>query len=123
MRTTEEKKELTNYLDQFEIIDMISKRTNYYKYQVKEVMDVFEEIIYEKLQEATVDKPSECRLFFGFILGAKRVPEQMKKMPNSDNDVYIPEHLNPYTRIKDTFKKKVNNYQNEESEYVDKAIE
>ena len=121
MRTTQEKKELTNYLDQFEIIDIVSKKTDYYKYQVKKVIEALEETIYEKMQEATVEKPSECRLFFGFILGAKRIPERMKKMPPFNKEVYIPEHLNPYVTFKETFRKKVNNFKIEEKKYVDKT--
>lgn len=121
MRTTEEKKELANYIDQFDIINILSKKTNFYKYQIKEVLDALEETIYEQLQEATIEKPSECRLFFGLILGAKRIPEQLKKMHFTNEKIYVPEHLNPFVKIKETFRKKVNNFESEEENYVDET--
>lgn len=123
MRTTEKKKELANYIDQFDVVDIISKRTNYYKYQVREVIEVLEDIIYKQMQEATVDKPSECRLFFGLVIGAKRIPGRIKKMPPFGKEVYVPEHLNPYARFKGTFRKKVNSFKTEEKKNVDETTE
>lgn len=123
MRTTEKKKELANYIDQFDVVDILSKKTHYYKYQIKNVLDALEEMIYEHMKKATIEKPSECRLFFGFIIGAKRIPEYTKKMPHIDEPVLIPEHINPFVTIKETFRKKVNDSVVEEEEYVDEEAE
>lgn len=118
---------MDRYIDQFDVVDMLAKKTGYYKYQIREVMDALEEIIYENMQTATYDEPSECRLFFGFILGAKRIPARKKRHPYSQEMVDIVEHLNPYATFKKTFRKKINEFtegnENTNDEFMEEDAE
>jgi nucleoid DNA-binding protein len=118
---------MDRYIDQFDVVDILAKKTGYYKYQIREVIDALEETIYENMQTATYDEPSECRLFFGFVLGAKRVPAKKKRHPYSQEMVDIVEHLNPYVTFKKTFRKKINEFEegndNLAEELTDEAAE
>lgn len=107
-----------NYIDQYDVVDMINERTHYFKKDIRKVLKALEEIIYEHMQTATVEEPAQCRLFFGFVIGAKRIPEVTRRCFNQ-HDKTIPEHLNPYARFKDTFRKKINGIQVEEEDYED----
>ena len=102
---------MERYIDQFDMVDILHKKTGYYKYQIREVLDALEETIYESMQTATYDEPSECRLFFGFVIGAKRIPPRVKRGFGMDNMINTAEHLNPYATFKDTFRKKVNEFE------------
>jgi hypothetical protein len=109
---------MERYIDQFYVVDELSKRTGYYKYQVREVLEQLEDIILENMQEATLEQPSETRLFFGFTIGAKRIPAKQKRGPKDIEPTYVPEHINPYVKFKTTFKQKANNYE-KEAEHTD----
>lgn len=114
---------MERYIDQFDVVDMLKQRTGFYKYQIKQVLDALEDIIYENMQEATLEERSECRLFFGFVIGAKRVPAKKKRHPLTQEEVDIKEHLNPYATFKKTFQKKVNEYWKEDDDADDEYAE
>ena len=113
---------MERYINQFDVVDILAKKTGYYKYQIREVIDALEETIYENMQTATYDEPSECRLFFGFVLGAKRVPAQKKRHPYSQEMVDIAEHLNPYATFKKTFRKKINEFNERDDNFDDEFM-
>lgn len=113
---------MERYIDQFDVVDMLAKKTGYYKYQIREVMEALEDIIYENMQTATYEEPSECRLFFGFVLGAKRIPARKKRHP-LNGVVDIKEHLNPYVTFKKTFRKKINEFTEGDESADDELME
>lgn len=98
-------------IDKKDIINELSARTGFYKKNVKVLLDALEDVLLDNMQMATVDEPSEVRLFHGFVIGAKRKPVKKCRDPRTQELVESPEHLNPYTKFKMTFKKKVNNYE------------
>ena len=102
---------MERYIDQFYVVDELSKRTGYYKYQVREVLAHLEDIIFENMQEAEIGNPSETRLFFGFTIGAKRIPAKQVRSPKNQEWIDVDEHLNPYAKFTTTFKQKANNYE------------
>ncbi len=114
---------MERYIDQFYVVDELNARTGFYKKDIRVVLEELENIILENMQTATVDEPSECRLFFGFVIGAKRVPTQQRAHPKTKEMIEVEEHLNPYARFKSTFQKKANNFEegddNFDEEYVD----
>jgi nucleoid DNA-binding protein len=98
-------------IDKKDIINELNARTGFYKKNVKVLLDALEDVILENMQMATVDEPSEVKLFYGFVIGAKRKPAKQCRDPRNQELIESPEHLNPYTKFKLTFKKKVNNYE------------
>jgi hypothetical protein len=113
---------MNQYIDQFDVVDMLHERTHFFKKDLRKVLEELENIIYENMQTATVEQPSECRLFFGFILGAKRIPERQKTFFNQPN-VTVEEHLLPYVKFKTTFKNKMNNYNEVHKDGMDETAE
>ena len=110
-------------IDQKDIVNEISARTGYYKKHVKAVIDALEDVVLENMQMATLDEPSEAKLFLGFVIGAKRIPEKEVREPRNQDIITIPEHLNPYTRFKITFKNKANNYEEGGRDFDDEYTE
>ena len=113
---------MERYIDQFDVVDELNERTGIYKKDIRVVLEELENIILENMQTATVEEPSECRLFFGFIIGAKRMAAKKKTHPKTRELIDVPEHLNPYVRFKSTFQKKANNFTkgaSDDEEYVD----
>lgn len=113
---------MERYIDQFYIIDELKERTGFYKKDIRVVLEELENIILENMQTATVEQPSECRLFFGFTIGAKRMPNKKANHPKTQELIDVPEHLNPYAKFNKTYRKKVNNFEMEgdasDAEYI-----
>ena len=59
---------------------------------------------------ATLDEPSEARLFFGWKIGAKRLPEREARDPRNGETVVSPEKITPYCHFAQNFKRKINDY-------------
>ena len=95
-------------IDQLTFVNKIREKTGFYKKDIVEVLRAFEEVIYESMQTATIDEPSEIRLFNGFVIGAKRIPTKQARDPRNQETITAPEHLNPYARFKPTFKRNLN---------------
>lgn len=114
---------MERYIDQFDVVDELNERTGFYKKDIRVVLEELENIILENMQMATIDEPSECRLFFGFIIGAKRIPTKKRIHPKTRELIDVAEHLNPYVRFKSTFQKKANHFEegvdDDNEEYMD----
>ncbi|MBQ0090709.1 MAG: HU family DNA-binding protein [Prevotellaceae bacterium] len=98
-------------INQKDIVNELSARTGFYKKYLTVMMDALEEIIIENMNQATFDEPSEARLAFGFIVGAKRVPEHEGLDPRNGEKIVCSERLIPYAKFKSTFRDKINNIQ------------
>ena len=96
-------------IDQKDIINELNARTGFYKKYLTVIMDALEEILMENMNEAIYDEPSEARLAFGFIVGARRVPEHEGLDPRNGKKITCSERLIPYAKFKQTFKEKINN--------------
>ena len=114
---------MERYIDQFDVVDELNARTGFYKKDIRVVLEELENIILENMQTATVEEPSECRLFFGFVIGAKRIPTQQRAHPKTKEMIEVAEHLNPYVRFKATFQKKANNFEEGDEEFDDECME
>ena len=107
---------ISNYMTQKDVIDELKARTGFYKHNIKYVLDALEEIIIDHMNAATFDEPSEMRLFHGWRLGAKRVPERPYCDPRDRSEIITPEKVIPYCRFKQSFRDRINEieYDNDE---------
>lgn len=106
-----------------DVVNVINAKTGYYKKDIKVVLMALEEVIYENMLTATIDEPSAIKLFPGFFIGAKKIPEKLVREPQNQDIIKVEEHLNPYTRFKRSFKNKLNNYQEEYEDFDDEYDE
>ena len=114
---------MERYIDQFYVVDELNERTGFYKKDIRLVLKELENIILENMQMAEVDEPSECRLFFGFTIGAKRIPAQQRIHPKTREMIDVAEHLNPYAKFKSTFQKKANNFEEGVDDFDEEYVE
>lgn len=113
-------------IDQFDVVDELYDRVNariyatneeqyrehqykIFKKDLRVILEELENIAMENMTMATMDEPSEMRLFFGFVMGAKRVPERQRRDPRNQKAVTVPASLIPYAKFKKTFTDKINN--------------
>ena len=99
---------MKKFINQEDIVHVLNQKTGFYKKDLRVVMNALEETIVEYMAIATYDKPSEIRLFHGWKLGAKLLPERAVKDPRNGADVMTPEKLLPYCRFETTLKQKLN---------------
>ena len=99
---------MKSFISQEDIIDRLHKETEFYKKDLRLIMDSLEEVIMEMMTDAKEGHPSEIRLFHGWKLGAKVLPERETKNPKTGEDIITPEKLSPYCSFEQTFKKKLN---------------
>ena len=100
---------MKKFINQDDIIDELHNKTEFYKKDLKFVMESLEEVIMEMMTGATDGKPSEIRLFHGWKLGAKVLPERESKNPRTGEKIITSEKLSPYCSFEQSFKKKLNN--------------
>lgn len=101
---------ISKIMTQKDIVDELKKRTGYFKYNIQEVLDALEEVIIENMNTATYDEPSEITLFHGWRLGAKRVPERESYDPRNRAEIITPEKLIPYCKLKQSFRQRINKW-------------
>lgn len=105
---------ISNYMTQKDVIDELKARTGFYKHNIKDVLDALEDIIIEHMNAATFDEPSEMRLFHGWRLGAKRMPERPYCDPRDRSEIITPEKVIPYCKFKQSFRDRINNIDDKE---------
>ena len=95
-------------MKQDDIITELKERTGFYKKNIEELLDALDDIIVENMNTANYDEPSEIRLFSGWRLGARRVPERQSYDPRNRNEIITPEKLIPYCQFKQSFRQRIN---------------
>lgn len=105
---------ISNYMTQKDVIDELKARTGFYKHNIKDVLDALEDIIIEHMNAATFDEPSEMRLFHGWRLGAKRMPERPYCDPRDRSEIITPEKVIPYCKFKQSFRDRINDIDDKE---------
>lgn len=91
-----------------EVIDELASRCEFYKQDTKIFVDALEEMIIEKLSQATFDEDVEIHLAKGLVIGSKRYPEREAHDPRNQNVIKTPEKCIPYVKFTYTFKQKIN---------------
>ena len=90
-----------------QLIDELSKRTQFYKKNMKEVVEALSDIILENMESATLEEPSELHLRHGVIIGGRRVPEREAKDPRTGEIIMSPEKVIPYAIFKPSVRQKL----------------
>ena len=107
---------VTIEMDQKDVIDELKIRTGFYKTNIKQLLDALEDIIIENMNMATYDKQSEIALFTGWRLGAKRVPERPYCDPRNREEIITPEKLIPHCKLKQSFRQRINRWEQDDEE-------
>lgn len=110
---------ISTYMTQKDVIDELSERTGFYKRELKVVFEELDDIIVEAMNTATFDEPSEIRLFSGWRLGAKRLPERPYCDPRDRSEIITPEKLIPYCKFKQSYRNRINALEDENEEFSD----
>lgn len=90
-----------------ELVDELAKRTNFYKKNMREVVEALADIIEENFMTATFEEPSEIHLMPGIVIGGRRTPERESIDPRNRETIVTPEKVVPYAVFKPSFRKKL----------------
>lgn len=90
-----------------ELVNELTARTGFYKYNMKEVVDVLADIVEEHFMTATFEEPAEMHIAPGVIIAGRRVPEREAKDPRTGEMVMSPEKVIPYATFKPSIRKKL----------------
>ena len=96
------------FINQEDVINELHQKTDIYKKDLRFIMDSLESVIMDMMLEASADNPTEIRLFHGWKLGAKVLPEREARNPKSGESVVAPARLSPYCHFEQSFKKRLN---------------
>ena len=90
-----------------ELTDELAKRTNFYKKNMKDVVDALADIVIEQLQTATFEQDSELHLAPGVVIVGHRIPEREAKDPRTGEMVTSPEKVLPKAIFKPSVRLKL----------------
>lgn len=90
-----------------ELTDELAKRTNFYKKNMKTVVDTLADIVIEQLQTATLEEDSEFHIAPGVVIIGHRVPEREAKDPRTGEIIMSPEKVIPKAVFKSSVRLKL----------------
>ena len=79
-----------------ELIDELASRTEFFKKNMKVVVEALEDIILENLESAEIGEDSELHLAPGVVICGKRTPQRVAKDPRNGEIITTPEKVIPY---------------------------
>lgn len=91
-----------------QLVDELSERTGFFKYNVEAMLDALDDIIVENMSTATKTEPSEIHLSHGFVFGGRFSPKRQVRDPRNGEMVMTPAKYIPYARFKTSFRQKIN---------------
>lgn len=90
-----------------EIVDEIAARTNFFKVNVKSMVEALQDIIVEHFETAEIGANSEFYLAPGIVLIGVRKPEGEAKNPKTGSMVVSPEKVVPKALFKTSLRQKL----------------
>lgn len=90
-----------------ELIDELASRTEFYKKNMKVVVEALEDIILENLQSAELGQDSELHLAPGVVICGQRTPQREAKDPRNGEIIITPEKVIPYAVFKTSIRQKL----------------
>ena len=85
----------------------LASRTNFFKKNMREVVNALSDIVIEQLQTAEFDKDSEFHLAPGIVLCGRRTPEHESIDPRNRETIVTPEKVIPYAVFKPSLRLKL----------------
>ena len=98
---------MERFLKKPQLIDELAKRTGFYKYNMKEVVEALEDIIEEHFTTATFEEDSQLHLAPGVVICGERNPEGKSIDPRDRSVITTPEKVIPYAVFKPSIRKKL----------------
>ena len=90
-----------------DLVNEIAVRTNFYKTNVREMVEALSDIIQEQFQTAEFGANSELHLAPGVVLVGTRKPEQESIDPRDRSIITTPEKVIPSAVFKQSIRKKL----------------
>ena len=92
-----------------ELATELASRCNFYKKNMRDVVDALADIILENLQTAGIgeDEHSELHIAPGVMICGRRVPEHESINPKDRSVCVTPEKVIPYAEFKPSIRKKL----------------
>lgn len=90
-----------------DLINEIASRTGFFKYNVKEMVEAYSDIIIEHFQTAELGADSELHLAHGVVLKGTRKPACEAKDPRTGEIILSPEKVIPSAVFKQSIRLKL----------------
>lgn len=90
-----------------ELINELAKRTGFYKYNMKDVVEALEDIVEEHFLTAKIGQDSELHLAPGVVLVGKRKPAGEAVDPRTGETIISPEKVIPSAVFKQSIRMKL----------------
>ena len=103
---------MKEFVTQDQIIRQVKEKTGYSLKDLKEAFDALEEVLLENMLSATDESPSEIRLFHGWKIGAKVLPEREAVDPRNGEKIITPRKFSPYCSFEQYYRQKINKIEN-----------
>lgn len=90
-----------------DLINILSKKTGFYKRDITEMVNALGDVIIECLQAATFDNNSELHLAPGVVLVGTRKPKGKALDPRNRSEIITPEKVIPSAIFKQSIRQKL----------------
>lgn len=90
-----------------EIVDELAARTNFFKKNIREIVEAYSDIIVEHFETAEFGADSEFHIAPGIVLVGKRKPAGEAKDPRNGEKILSPEKVIPSATFKQSIRQKL----------------
>lgn len=95
-------------LKRSDFISELSRKADYRRVDVTELINAFESVIIDALSSASLDEDVEIQILKGVSICSRRVPEREARNPQDQSSIITPEKNIPYVKFTRRFREKIN---------------
>ena len=96
------------------MIKKLSEKSGYYQKDVRNLLQCLDEVVFDELCNATLDKDVQVQLVSGIKVGCKKVAPRQRVNPQTQEPIELGETSKPFAKFSEDFRFKL------EKSYEDK---
>ena len=90
-----------------QLVERLSEKSEYYKQDVRKVLQALDEVLLEYFNEATLDEEGAVQIAKGIKCGVKIVGARERVDPRTQKPIIVSETVKPFARFSTDYKNKI----------------
>jgi nucleoid DNA-binding protein len=90
-----------------ELIKILAERSGYYQRDIRMLLRCLDDVVFEKLCNATLDEDVQIQMVTGIKLGCKKVGERPRVDPRTQEPIMVDESPKPFAKFSQDFRFKL----------------
>ena len=90
-----------------QLIKRLSEKSNYYQKDVRNLLQCMDDVVFEALNEATLEDDIQIQIVTGIKVGCKIIGERDRIDPRTQKPIVVGETTKPFTKFSKDFRLKL----------------